>query len=80
MTTVRLGGHVAKQITAKVYMDGTPDDLDDAYVRKDGRIRDVWDVGIELVDGKVALYGNWPDAHLVPTDEPIYYSPPERWK
>lgn len=76
---VRLGGYPAKQIDARTYWSGTPDDLDDAYVRRDGRIREVWDVGIDLVDGKVALYGNWPDALLVDPSEPIFYSPPERW-
>lgn len=77
--TVRLGWFVAKTCTANSYWQQPPDDLEDAYVRKDGRIREVWDVGINLVDGKVALYGNWPDAHLVDPSEQIFYSPPERW-
>jgi hypothetical protein len=76
---VRLGGFVAKTCTARTYWAGAPDDLEDAYVRKDGRVREVWDVGIDLVDGKVALYGNWPDAYLVDAGEQIFYSPPERW-
>lgn len=77
---VRLGGHVAKVTTAEAYWSKPPDDLDDAYVRMDGRIREVWDVGIDRVDGKIALYGSWPEAYLVSPDEPIYYSPPERWQ
>jgi hypothetical protein len=77
--TVRLGGFVANTCTARTYWAQPPDDLEDAYVRMDGRIREVWDVGIDLVDGKVALYGSWPDAYLVDPSEQIYYSPSERW-
>lgn len=76
---VRLGGFLAKTCTAHTYWQKAPEDLEDAYVRIDGRVREVWDVGIDLVDGKVALYGSWPDAHLVDPSEQIYYSPPERW-
>ena len=77
MTTI--AGWKARETTADAYRLNPPEDLEDAYVIKDGRLREVWDVGIDLIDGQVQLYGNWPDDFYVPKSTPIYYSPPERW-
>lgn len=77
---MRIAGWEAKQTTADAYWSNPPEDLEDAYVIKDGRLREVWDVGIDKSpDGNVSLYGSWPDEYLVTPDTPIYYSPPERW-
>lgn len=76
---MRIAGHTAKQTTAECYRTNPPDDLDDAYVLRNGRLQEVWDVGIDLLDGKVSLYGSWPNSFDVEPSTPIYYSPPERW-
>lgn len=78
----RIAGWEAKETTAEAYWrHGGPDDLEDAYVMKDGRLREVWDVGIDKMhDGGICLYGSWPDAFVVTPSTPIYYSPPSRWK
>ena len=77
----RIAGWPAKKTTALEYKDSPPEDLEDAYVMKDGRLREVWDVGIKTTDdGKIILYGNWPDSFDVEPNTPIFYSPPERWK
>ena len=79
---MKIAGWTAKETTADAYQsDGqTPDDLEDAYVIKDGRLQEVWDCGIERPDGKVTLYGRWPDGFDVDPQTTIYYSPPERWE
>ena len=59
-----------RTISAQQYMDGgeAGGDYDEAFVRHPdtGARREVWDVGCELVDGKVAIYTALPDAILVP--------------
>lgn len=76
----KIAGWPAKETTAHDYWSGkTPDEMEDAYVMKDGGLREVWDVGIELVDGKVALFGNWPESFDVPPDTQIFFSPAQRW-
>lgn len=78
MTTI--AGWPANKTTALDYFNGTtPADMEDAYVMKDGRLREVWDCGTELVSGHVALYGNWPETFDVSPATTIFFSPIERW-
>lgn len=78
---VMKSGYKMLETTAEVYFSSPPDDMEDAYVIKHGVLREVWDVGCEKTpDGQIYLYGTWPAEHIVPPNEPIYYSPPERWE
>lgn len=68
-----------KKTTAEAYWrggDALPDDLDDAWVLYPGAtyLTEVWDVGCDLVDGKVALYTHKAEPLLVDLFEPIYYT------
>jgi len=73
--TLRINGHRTKSCTALEYWGNPPDDLDDAYVVKGASVKEVWDVGIERTkDGKIALYGSWPDAFNVTPETPIFYT------
>lgn len=65
-----------KQTTAEIYWRGGPEDLDDAYVLRPGAelLTEVWDVGVDLVEGKVVLYTRHPEPLLVDLNTPIYYT------
>lgn len=79
--SVKHNGWTMKVTTADAYQSegSAPEDMEDAYVMRNGRLAEVWDCGVGRVDGKVVLYGNWPADMQVDPNEPIYYSPPERW-